>query len=150
MIGFFFVIGFRSHSSSDHQKSIDVQPLLVKKHGTDFGLAVIIDHLPDEYAYMIDSFIGMKVLIFDTQNFPDIYNGAVQEQITVPEEEMFLTFHPVVINGSHSMKQFNAASRHCVFTDEINLIYKECDTVNFICRRYGPKNHSIPLSSCIF
>lgn len=81
--------------------------------------------MPDDYAYMIDSFIGTKVLIFDTQNFPDIYSGALQERILKPEEEMFLTFHPVVINGSGSMKQFNAASRHCVFTDEINLIYKE-------------------------
>lgn len=99
------------------------KPLLVNSHGSDFGLTILFDHHLNDYVFTMSTYTGTTVLIHDSLDYPDQTTGAVKEKIISPQQEVFLTLHPTLIQGSKSMKSFTVSSRNCVFADEINLVF---------------------------
>lgn len=73
----------------------------------------------------MNSYTGVNVMIHDAYDYPDQTSGAVKDQIISPEQEVFLSLHPVPITGSKSMRSFTVSSRNCVFDDEINLAFPQ-------------------------
>lgn len=63
------------------------------------------------------------MLIHDPYDYADQTSGAVREKVISPQQEVFLTLHPTLIQGSRSMKSFTISSRNCVFKEEINLVF---------------------------
>lgn len=95
----------------------------VKKHGSDFGLMVLINQLHNDYAYSMHSNVGTRVFIHDFGNFPDHISSSLQQKFIGIGEEMFLTMIPLPVHGSETMRQYSLASRDCAFAGEITLVY---------------------------
>ncbi|KAG4071952.1 hypothetical protein HA402_006113 [Bradysia odoriphaga] len=98
-------------------------PERVHSHGSNFGLTFLIDNQLEDYVFTMNAFIGTVVLIFDANDYPDQFSGAVREKIISPEQEVYLSLNPTLIRGSRSMKTFEISSRNCVFNEEINLVF---------------------------
>lgn len=96
---------------------------LVNKHGPNFGLSVMLDQRLQDYAFSLHSNMGVRILVFDPEDFPDQTSGAVKEKFIGVGEEMFLTVAPSPNHGSHEMRKYNRKARNCVFADEIALLY---------------------------
>lgn len=97
----------------------------ILKHGTGFGLDVLVDQQIDDYAFSLHSNIGTRILVFSTQNFPDQTSGAVKEKFIEVGEEMFLSVSAMPIIGFEDIRSYDQTARNCVFDDEIHLIYEK-------------------------
>lgn len=97
----------------------------VNKHGDQFGLVVLLDQVLQDYAFALHSNQGVRIMVFDPENFPDQTSGAVKERFLGVGEEMFLTVAPQPNNGSAEMRKLDRRRRNCVFDDEIALIYEK-------------------------
>lgn len=97
----------------------------VTKHGSDFGLMILLNQMRQDYAYTAHSNVGARVLIHDLGNFPDHISSSLSQKFIGIGEEMFLTLIPLPVHGSETMRQYSLASRDCAFSGEIALIYGE-------------------------
>lgn len=96
--------------------------LYIKSPGFENGLSVhLIPHINDS-AYSIQSNMGIKVVILETQNFAD---DNLQPITVTPNLEMFLGIVPRKISGDETMRDVSAEVRGCYFFDEKDLIYKK-------------------------
>lgn len=98
------------------------EPAHILKHGSNFGLMIVLDQMRNDYAYTLRSNIGSRVLLYDTYNFPDHISGAIKQKFLSIGEEMFFTISPLPIYGADAMRQYSPDSRDCVFIDEIKLL----------------------------
>lgn len=73
----------------------------------------------------MNTYTGMTVLIHDSYDYADQTSGAVREIIISPQQEVFLSLNPTLIQGAKSMKTFTVNSRNCVFDDEIDLVFEK-------------------------
>lgn len=101
------------------------QPNRIRKHGPEFGLTVVLNQRHDDYAFAMHSIIGIRIMIYSSENFADQISNAVKEKFINAGDEMFLTLLAVPVEGASAMRQYSKESRHCVFPDEIKLVFKE-------------------------
>lgn len=98
-------------------------PLHVVRHGPGFGLTLLFDQQLDDYVFTLYSNQGVRILVFDPENFPDERSGAVKQKIVIDGEEMLLSVVPQPNRGLDEMRKYQPQDRNCVFGDEVALTF---------------------------
>lgn len=116
----------------NYNQTVTVEPAIrTKKHGTEFGLMVVLNQMMDDYAYAMHSNVGSRIMVSETSSFPDHISGSIKQRFLSVGEEMFATLWPRIVDGSGEMRPYNKLTRNCAFPDEISLIYQKY-SVNII------------------
>ncbi|XP_078047572.1 sodium channel protein Nach-like [Augochlora pura] len=97
---------------------------LVKDVGLDYGLAVTLDPMSDDYFYSLMPTVGFKVMVFRPRHYPDTNSGGVTEVLLAPLTKGYLILTALGLTGSDSVRSYPVRTRNCVFGDENPTIYK--------------------------
>lgn len=128
-------VGTELRRQSQYNRTITLTSgVHVNKHGPGFGLVVLLDQQPHDYAFSLHSNMGVHIMVFDPANFPDQTSGAVKEKFIGMGEEMFLSVAPQPNNGLEEMRKYDRRTRNCVFADEISLIYNKYVRFRTMCQ----------------
>ncbi|XP_048512799.1 sodium channel protein Nach-like [Athalia rosae] len=91
--------------------------------GVSNGLSILIEPLLDDYFYTIPSGRGWKIIIFDSEDYPDNPSGSVIEQMISPSTETYLRLDAILFCTPDDIINYPVEKRKCIFNTELQKLF---------------------------
>lgn len=76
--------------------------------GSMIGLIVLIDAQIDDYFYTFNQLQGLKLLIFEPHEYPDVGTGSTAESIIGLGLETFVSIDPITVTTEEDTKRYSS------------------------------------------
>ncbi|KAK3924384.1 Sodium channel protein Nach [Frankliniella fusca] len=109
--------------SEDAQRSLTDGPMM--------GLSVLVNSNISEYFYPLLPTTGIKLLVFNPNDYPDTASGGLIEKLVMPGQEVFFKLGSVTTKPTADVVGLSKERRSCLFNNEKILFsnfysYSDC------------------------
>ncbi|XP_034239542.1 sodium channel protein Nach-like [Thrips palmi] len=110
----------RRHDVKDHDS--DRPPTEAEQSltaGPMMGLSVLVNSNLSEYFYPLLPTTGIKLLVFNPNDYPDTASGGLIEKLVMTQQEVFFTLSSVTTKPTTEVQDLPKNRRSCLFSTEV-------------------------------